>query len=268
MAAENYALVMEFTNMSEGGFVDHPKDPGGATNHGITAKTLAEWRGYPVTMDDVRRLSREEAEEIYRAWYFAPVYFDELPSGLDYTLVDFGINSGPGTAIKYLQRALGVRADGYLGPITMSAVRTAHEMGQTPELIKKINMERLAMMKRLAHWSSFKRGWTRRVVGDKPGVQDGDIGVIDRSIMLYQRSKDLGTSWSIPAPKPVKGKAQGVVSSRSKWLTVEGVAKAATTAGPVASAVQDQPILQVGLVMICLIGIAYLAWEQFRREAP
>ena len=88
--------IQSYVLASEGGYVNHPRDPGKATNMGITIATLRAWRGRPVTNADVRDLSQEEALQIYKAQYWDTVRADQLPLGLDYLTFDYGVNSGPG----------------------------------------------------------------------------------------------------------------------------------------------------------------------------
>ena len=92
----------------EGGFVNHPRDPGGATNRGITHITLADWRGGPVTAEDVRTMSEAEAREIYRSKYWNAIQGDNLPAGVDLAVFDLAVNSGVGRAARMLQQQLGV----------------------------------------------------------------------------------------------------------------------------------------------------------------
>jgi hypothetical protein len=110
----------------EGGYVNHPADRGGPTNHGITRQTLAAWRGRPVTTEEVKRLDRSEAAEIYRASYYFGPGIDSLPAAIQAHVLDIAVNSGPRTSIRLLQRALnrcgaGVKEDGVLGPATRAA---------------------------------------------------------------------------------------------------------------------------------------------------
>jgi lysozyme family protein len=107
----------------EAGYVDDPDDRGGPTNHGITARTLGEWRrlGRPATRAEVLALEVPEARAIYRARYVRP--FETVPFGeLQAQLVDIGVTSGPATAIVMLQTVLGVPADGILGERTRAAL--------------------------------------------------------------------------------------------------------------------------------------------------
>lgn len=107
----------------EGGYVNHPADRGGPTNYGITRQTLAAWRGRSVTTEEVKRLNRSEAAEIYRASYYFGPGIDGLPAAIQAHVFDIAVNSGPRTSIRLLQRALnrcgaGVKEDGVLGPAT------------------------------------------------------------------------------------------------------------------------------------------------------
>jgi lysozyme family protein len=106
----------------EGGFVDDPDDAGGATKYGITKATLSRWRQRRVTTAEVAALTVEEATDIYRAQYIDQPGFASLPEPLRAQVVDFGVNAGPAQATRLLQRAVGVREDGMLGPVTRAAL--------------------------------------------------------------------------------------------------------------------------------------------------
>ncbi|MEJ8573110.1 glycoside hydrolase family 108 protein [Microbaculum marinum] len=159
MVQETFDKAMPHLFGHEGGYADHPSDPGGATKYGITRATLAAWRGRSVSKTDVRRLTREEAASIYRARYWAAVKADELPAGVDYCVFDAAVNSGPARAAKWLQAAARVRQDGVVGPATLAAVRSAG----AGRLIEDICDVRLAFLRGLSGWAVFGRGWERRV---------------------------------------------------------------------------------------------------------
>lgn len=142
----------------EGGYVDHPSDPGGATNMGITHITLADWRGEPVTKQDVQRLTELEAREIYRARYWNAVMADDLPPGVDLVVFDFAVNAGVSRSAKLLQRLVYVPADGAVGPQTLAAVRRMDPAA----LINGFSEGRMAHYRSLRIWETFKNGWTRR----------------------------------------------------------------------------------------------------------
>ncbi|MCB4821734.1 glycoside hydrolase family 108 protein [Roseicella aerolata] len=154
-----FDLCLEVVLEKEGGFANHPADPGGATMLGITQRSLAAWRGRPVTEAEVRALTREEAKEIYRALYWNVMRCEDLPRGIDLMVFDCGVNAGPATAVRMLQRAVGAAADGAVGPVTLQAVRRA----EARPLIEALARARQAHYEALEHFRTFGSGWTRRV---------------------------------------------------------------------------------------------------------
>jgi len=158
MANSNYGKVMAEIFKHEGGYVDHPKDPGGATNLGITHLTLAAWRGHKVTKSDVKTLGLTEAELIYRKNYWDKVQGDHLPYGFDLVAMDGAVNSGPSRGSKWLQRGVGAKADGKIGGQTIEAARKADVGG-----IERACDARMSFLRGLKHWGTFGRGWSRRV---------------------------------------------------------------------------------------------------------
>jgi len=199
---ENWKQILVWVGLIEGQYVNDPRDPGGPTNMGITNRTYDAWLGHH---RDVKLITKDEAAKILKTQYFDTVKGGDLPAGLDYAVVDFAINSGPATAIKYLQRQLGVAADGVIGLHTLDAVDGIADL---PSFITAYCEARLAFMKRLKGWGRFGRGWEKRVMGKIKGVQTGDIGVADRAAAMARGAKN------IPAPiAPTKGKAIGPVKS-------------------------------------------------------
>lgn len=147
----------------EGGYVDHPNDPGGCTNMGITIGTLRDWRGAPVTCEDVRSLTRAEAKEIYFAKYWNAVRADELPPGVDYIVFDFAVNAGVSRAAKTLQTILASRdpslkPDGVIGPLTIAAMAKASPR----DVVEEFQEARMRHYRSLGTWGTFGKGWTRR----------------------------------------------------------------------------------------------------------
>jgi lysozyme family protein len=155
----NFDAALDVVLTYEGGYVDHPKDPGGATNLGITQAVLSEWRGKSVTKAQVKALTKKEAGQIYKARYWDKVRGDALPSGVDLTTMDGGVNSGPSRSVKWLQSALKVEADGVLGPKTLNAAQSS----KYPDTIKAHCAKRLGFVKSLAIWNTFGKGWSRRI---------------------------------------------------------------------------------------------------------
>lgn len=130
MTSQNFDRSLRLVLAHEGGYVDHPRDPGGATNMGITRGTLSIWLGRSATKSDVRHLTVQTAGRIYRANYWAPVSGDDLPAGLDYVVFDAAVNSGPKRSVKWLQGALGFAGrdlDGAMGNKTLAAALNASD---------------------------------------------------------------------------------------------------------------------------------------------
>lgn len=139
----------------EGGFADHPDDPGGKTRYGIT-EAVARRVGY---RGDMRELPLDLAKRVYKAEYWDAVRADEMPPAVRYVLFDAAVNSGVGQAARWLQRALKVADDGVIGPKTLAAAQAAD-----PQALKaRLLAQRLRFMVGLANWPSFSRGWSRRI---------------------------------------------------------------------------------------------------------
>ena len=148
------ALILQH----EGGYVNHPNDPGGCTNQGITIGTYREHINQEGTCNDLRNMPQSEAERIYRDTYWAGVNGDGLPPGLDLAVFDMGVNAGPKRAVKLLQRVLGVAQDGIAGPITVAAAWAA----DAGELISAYHDARMTHYRSLSSWRTFGRGWSNR----------------------------------------------------------------------------------------------------------
>lgn len=144
----------------EGGYVNHPKDPGGATNKGITQATYNAYLG-PKRQRSVKIITDAEVADIYKHRYWDVVRGDDLPAGLDFAVFDFAVNSGPTRAIRFLQHAVGVKVDGELGPLTLRAAKSC----DVSSVIRKLCANRLYYLKLLKTWPTFGKGWERRVVG-------------------------------------------------------------------------------------------------------
>ena len=144
---------------AEGGFVDDPADPGGATNLGITRATLSGWIGRPASIADVEALTPAAVAPIYLARYYNPAHAGDCPPGVDLMVFDEAVNQGVGRAIASLQAAAGVARDGVFGPATRAAVADA-----APErLIRAIAADRAAHYRALPTFPRFGHGWLARV---------------------------------------------------------------------------------------------------------
>ena len=178
----------------EGGYVDHPRDPGGATNLGVTIGTLSDWLGRPATKSEVRALTVSDVAPIYRQNYWNRVRGDDLPMGVNLVTFDASVNSGPARGARWLQRAVGTKADGVVGDITIAATKKAD-----PKVtVKRSTDDRLGFLQGLRTWSTFGRGWGRRVgeiralgllwAGEKKAEIIGDADDIDKRAKNDERA--------------------------------------------------------------------------------
>lgn len=151
----NFDQALQRVLKHEGGYVDHPSDPGGETNYGIT-KAVAIQHGYTGPM---RGISMFVVAEIYRKAYWDAMRCDDLPPDVRYPLFDAAVNSGTKQAAKWLQRALGVHDDSVIGPRTLAAARSA----DPAQVAARLCGHRLAMVAGLKHFDQFGRGWSRRI---------------------------------------------------------------------------------------------------------
>jgi len=162
MAVASYDAALTGLLRYEGGYTDHPSDPGGPTNFGITlADARRYWKGN-ATADDVRAMPQTVARKIYRERYWNALRCDELPAGIDYAVFDYGVNSGIGRAGKVLRRVLGLpdRTSVVTDDVIAACVEYA-----AGDIIRSICTERLAFLKSLKTFAVFGRGWTARVSG-------------------------------------------------------------------------------------------------------
>ena len=265
MTVSNFKNALRFTLKYEGGYVDHPADPGGATNLGITHRTLAAFRGRSVTKADVRALTHDEAAKIYKLRYWDKIEGDALPLGVDLAVFDYAVNSGPAKAAKALQKIVGVTADGVIGMDTLDAAKAR----DPSELINAICDERLAFVKRLKTWRAFGKGWSSRIAAVRKTA--------------LKMAKAGGAAVDESAGEPT-GKARPTDKSLAKSTTA-GAAAAAGAAGAATPAIeaikQAQEAAEAGkgiwdvaisvgpwvlLALVIAGAAAYIIWERRRRS--
>ena len=157
----NFDICLKKLLAHEGGYVNHPSDPGGMTNLGVTARVWEEWVGHSVDEKQMRALTPEMVAPLYKRKYWDACHADEFVSGLDYCVFDVAVNSGPGRAIKFLQSAVGATPDGGYGSITSALVKKAE--ADPAALVKAYCDSRLQFLKSLKTWPTFGKGWERRV---------------------------------------------------------------------------------------------------------
>lgn len=155
----NFARALALVLKSEGGWSDNPADPGGATMKGVTLATFRAYIKPGGTKAELRAITDAQLSTCYRRRYWDAVHGAELPDGVDYATMDFGVNSGPSRSAKYLQGVVGAVQDGRIGPATIAAIKAK----PAADVINALCDARLAFLRRLDTWPTFGKGWTSRV---------------------------------------------------------------------------------------------------------
>lgn len=156
---KNRDTSIDLTIGNEGGYVNHPSDPGGATNLGVTIAVLGEWLGRKATIADVKGLTITTARAIYTKNYWNPAGCDLYPSGVDYLVFDMAVNAGVDRAKKLLQRAVGATEDGKIGPKTLAAINKIKPV----DLVEEYSKVRMRFYLDL-NKPVFIKGWLNRVL--------------------------------------------------------------------------------------------------------
>ena len=155
----NFDACLAHLLKHEGGFVNHPSDPGGATNLGVTQAVWEGWIDRSVSEKNMKALTPAKVAPLYREMYWDRIKADKLPSGVDYCVFDAAVNSGVSRAAKWLQTTVGAVADGAIGEQTLKQVLLTN-----PQMvIDKYSAIRLEFLKGRSTWPTFGKGWGRRV---------------------------------------------------------------------------------------------------------
>ena len=155
---DNFEKSLDLVLKSEGGFVNHPSDPGGMTNLGVTKHVWEEWVGHPVDEKVMRNLTAEYVAPMYKKKYWDSCGCDNLAKGLDYVVFDFAVNAGPGRSVKILQQTIGCVPDGMLGPRDISALANS----DARDILEKFCAARVDFYKTLKTFPVFGKGWLAR----------------------------------------------------------------------------------------------------------
>lgn len=251
--SEDFATILQWVLVHEGGFSNHPQDPGAATMRGVTQAVYSAYRsrmGKPVR--SVREIEDGELVAIYKRQYWDVVRADDLPSGLDYAVFDFAVNSGPGRAAKFLQKLLDVAQDGQIGERTLAALK-----GRDPAtLIVQLCEARLAWLQRLPIWKTFGGGWTTRV----NGVRDGAL----RRLRGLRHAAEAPAQAAPKADGPVKASA----TLADVLTTKEGLAVVApVVTGAIATGATGSGPVQYALAAVIVIAAVAGAFFILRRRA-
>lgn len=163
----NWKKSFELMLQSEGGFSNHSQDPGGMTNLGVTKAVWENWVGHPVNEKEMRNLTPEKVEPLYKRKYWDACRCDDLPAGVDYVVFDFAVNAGVGRSAKTLQSVVGATPDGAIGPKTITAVYAL----PPSEIVDKFSSAREAFYRSLPTFDVFGKGWLNRVAHAQKAAQ-------------------------------------------------------------------------------------------------
>jgi lysozyme family protein len=245
----NLQHAIELTFGHEGGYVNNPRDPGGPTKYGITLGTLSAHRRHTCTAADVKALTLAEAAEILDAGYWRKVEGDKLPSGVDFAMFDYAVNSGPGQAVKTAQRILDVPRDGIMGPKTLAAIAAK----SPPVLVRELCDARLAFMRGLTTWSTFGKGWSARVAKVKEAALE--MTSIDPAAVATVSPPAVQSADSGASAKP----AQTAVSSTSQGKANIGTIVGSVVAGATTLGTTLAPYAETSWVKSSLPVLAFVA---------
>jgi len=157
MMQGNFKECLDLLLKSEGGWVNHPSDPGGETNLGVTKRVWEEYVGHPV--ESLKKLTKEDVAPLYEQKYWRPCYCEVLPRGLDFVVFSMGVNAGPGRSVKLLQSAIGCVPDGVIGPRTRELISSSNGA----DIIVKFSEARREYYRTLKTFPIFGKGWLARV---------------------------------------------------------------------------------------------------------
>jgi lysozyme family protein len=244
----NFTKALALVLRHEGGYSNHPQDPGGATMRGVTQRVYDAYRRRTKKpTQPVRSIDDKELQDIYKKQYWDAVAADSLPSGLDYAMFDYAVNSGPTRATKDLQRVLGERVDGHVGQILLDAVKEANPA----DLIEGLCSRRLAFLKRLRTWSVFSKGWSRRV---------NDVLAISK-----------GMDKVVPDTPPVQNRHTARAEEEDMKTTakpgfMDKVTTAVASGGVGVAAVLQGVDWRVGVMLVAVVAIGLGVYMVFIRK--
>ncbi|MBI4275442.1 MAG: glycoside hydrolase family 108 protein [Rhizobiales bacterium] len=243
MAASSYDEALRRVLAHEGGYTNHPSDPGGPTNYGITIHDYRKYVKPGATAADVRAMTLAEAKAIYRSKYWNALRCDELPAGVDYATFDYCVNSGVGRAGKVLRRVLDLQDDSYVVTDTVLAALRGRDASN---VVAAICDERLAFLKRLKTWPVFGRGWGPRVADVRRAALAMAKGAKLPPLDPAVADETTGGKADVPVNTNAQNGAAGaVIVAGGGWLY-------ATAHDPVAFIIGGAVIVLAAVAMIAL----------------
>lgn len=232
----------------EGGYTNHPADPGGPTNWGITIKDAQMYWKAGATAADVRAMPLAVAKAIYKSKYWNAMACDQLPSGVDYAIFDYAVNSGLGRAGKVLRRVLKMADNTSAATPGVVAVAQAGNAGQ---LVRDICDERLRFLKSLSTWPVFGVGWGRRV---------SEVRFVASGMVNKQITGDR----PVPIPFPVPGKGEVPVNKPAQKTSTGTIAGGGAVIA--ANGADAKTIFVIVVVTVALAVGVYFYWHWRQRK--
>lgn len=255
----NFARALPLVLMHEGGFVHHPTDPGGATNKGVTLTTFRAYVKPGGTVADLKAITDEQVATVYYRHYWAAVNAAALPSGIDYAVFDFAVNSGPARAAKYLQAILGVEQDGRVGPKTIVAAKAKDARA----VIDGLCDARLAFLKRITSggnllWNTFGKGWDRRV----SAVRRDALLMVGHSADVKEIVREVPVEVEVERPVMPETVEREVEQKSSRWQWLTGLIGSGGVGLGWLAGMDWQAVLAGGAVIVAMLVIILLLRRQ------
>jgi lysozyme family protein len=254
MAARTYDAAIARLLVHEGGYSNHPADPGGPTNFGITIYDYRKYVKPDATAADVKAMKVEEAKHIYRAKYWCAQRCDELPAGVDDAVFDYGVNSGIGRSGKVLRRCLKLPDN---SSVVSDAVIAAAAAADAKALIVAICDERLRFLQSLKTWGVFGNGWGARVA----------------EVRAFALQLAAGAAVPMPAPTAeVQQAGKGVVAAPKGAQQGSAATIAVAGAGAAAQAHQSGAgagtvvVIAAAAIVAAIAAYAFWHWRQQRQQ--
>ena len=260
---DTYDSALRRILIHEGGYADHPADPGGATMRGVTQRVYDGWRaGAGMARRPVRQIEAGEVQAIYRQLYADKIAYDALPAGVDAVMLDAAVHSGPAQAAKWLQRTIGVTVDGNIGPATVAAAAAA---GDPRALVRAIMERRRAFLRALGTFNTFGEGWLRRVADIEAFAMSLISGAARPADPLPQPTGRATMADAAPRPsKKIGDAASG--AGFATGAAAGGLAEAKDALKPLAG---DGGWIDIAIAGLALAGVALVIgglWWRWRQR--
>ena len=269
MAKQNFAKAVKVELVYEGGYSDHPNDPGGVTLEGIIQRVYDGYRkrkGRPLRpLTAAMRGTPEwilERNEIYKAQFWDACRCDELPDGIDLVVLDCAVNSGPYQAALWLQRALRYNnVDGHIGEGVLMAARAHPDHDQ---VIADLLARRLGMLKRLKTWDDFGNGWGRRVANVKQIGQAWALGSVGPEPVAAHEQKGDAKGYASDVVQPPVDQSVGTNTGAASGTVAVVVQTAQQKLEPFVGTSDLVTNIYFGLTALAVVlavgGVAYAWW--------